>query len=637
MQNAYYQGPPPTSAAKQRSAFTLQANYPHPRTSSGPLRPPPINPALAHRRPSAHSPVTPEHLVMPVASTPSPHFALPHTSSRHDASSNISVTRTRATPSPQERANYTAYSGQPAAAAQASSQTPTQATPSEAAKLHAAQNRSPSRNAPLKMPVPELPPGVREELARNEHSTNYPDSPGYPLHPSGPMTFNGSAQGFPMSDQNLPNTSRQDQRRGSDPRFSPQVVAPNTVQIAQTVRSPSQTNSRPQVSSSDGSAFNPKHRRFGSDAGSHNPELTVDQFETVRRQASAQPHDPRTQLELAKHLCEASECLASKYTDPFHPSTLEVDQRQQARNREAWTTQALKIAKRLATKVHYAEALFFLGSVYSSGKHGVEVDYIKALDYYQKASRLEHPEACYRVAVCEEFGVGTRSNPEKAVSWYKKAAVLGSAASMYKLGMLSMLGNLDQPRDFGTGLSWLQRAADKADAKNPHAVHELALIYEHSPLGTYTNGDNIPYNAAKSLEYYYHAAKLGYAPSQARLGRAFEFGELGCSIESSWSISWYSQAAQQGDTDAELAMAGWYWTGAPNFRKSDVEAYLWAERAASKGNARAMYAIGYFCELGIGIKRDPQRSTKWYTLAAERKNPRAIHKLKVLGSEAVTS
>lgn len=636
MQHACYQGSSQTNATQQRLASIPLAENPNFHLSS-PVYTSPINPAFALRRPSPYSPVTPEILVMPAAVAPSPQYAASgnHNSiAKHDPNLTISVAKARATPSPQQRGNSAAYLGHSAPPQAMPSHYAAHAAPAEGAKPHTVSKTMPPQKTQLEMPVPEIPLGVREELARNENVVNLPGSQGYPPYPSSPPALNGFAQILSVPEQQTPSIAPQEDLKVPDLRFSPSSLESN-VQIAQMV--PLQPQIRAPFSNSEVYTSNRKYQRFGSESGAHASELTVDQFETVRRQASAQPHDPRTQLELVKCLCEASEFLASKYTDPFHPSTLEVDERQQARNREAWTTQALKIAKRLATKVQYTEALFFLGSVYSSGKHGVETDYIKALDYYQKAARLEHPESCYRVAVCEEFGVGTKCNAEKAVSWYKKAAMLGSAASMYKLGMLSMLGNLDQPRDFSAGLSWLQRAAAKADAKNPHAVHEMALLYEHSPLSPYTNGDNIPYNAAKSLEYYYIAAKLGYAPSQARLGRAFEFGELGCNIDSNQSISWYSQAAQQGDTDAELAMAGWYWTGATNFRKSDVEAFLWAERAASKGNARAMYAIGYFCELGIGVKRDLHRSTKWYVLAAERKHPRAIYKLKLLGSEAATS
>lgn len=38
--------------------------------------------------------------------------------------------------------------------------------------------------------------------------------------------------------------------------------------------------------------------------------------------------------------------------------------------------------------------------------------------------------------------------------------------------------------------------------------------------------------------------------------------------------------------------------------QSDTEAYLWAKKAADAGLSKAMYAIGYFLEVGIGTPPD---------------------------------
>jgi hypothetical protein len=40
--------------------------------------------------------------------------------------------------------------------------------------------------------------------------------------------------------------------------------------------------------------------------------------------------------------------------------------------------------------------------------------------------------------------------------------------------------------------------------------------------------------------------------------------------------------------------------------QSDTEAFLWARRAAEAGLAKAMYAVGYFLEVGIGAPVDPR-------------------------------
>lgn len=60
-------------------------------------------------------------------------------------------------------------------------------------------------------------------------------------------------------------------------------------------------------------------------------------------------------------------------------------------------------------------------------------------------------------------------------------------------------------------------------------------------------------------------------------------------------------AAQQNHRDACFALTAWYLVGSPGvLPQSDTEAFLWAQKAAEGGLAKAIYAVGYFLEVGIG-------------------------------------
>ena len=66
-----------------------------------------------------------------------------------------------------------------------------------------------------------------------------------------------------------------------------------------------------------------------------------------------------------------------------------------------------------------------------------------------------------------------------------------------------------------------------------------------------------------------------------------------------------------------MALSGWYLTGSEGvLKQSDSEAYLWARRAANKGLAKAEYAVGYYSEVGIGVKMDGEEAKRWYMRAA---------------------
>jgi uncharacterized protein len=153
---------------------------------------------------------------------------------------------------------------------------------------------------------------------------------------------------------------------------------------------------------------------------------------------------------------------------------------------------------------------------------------------------------------------------------------------------------------------------------------------------------------AYAHDLFLRAAQLGYSPSQYKLGLCYEYGLLELAIDARRSIgkfitfeivmstqfflvAWYTRAAEQGDPEAELALSGWYLTGAEGvLKQSDTEAYLWARKAADKGLAKAEYAVGYYSEHGVGVRIDGEEARKWYLRASGQGNKRAVQRLKEL-------
>jgi TPR repeat protein len=319
------------------------------------------------------------------------------------------------------------------------------------------------------------------------------------------------------------------------------------------------------------------------------------------------PNDKKTALVLVKKLVDAAAVLSNEGG--------KADAKTTQKNREKYIFDAHKILKKL---VHqgYPDAMFFLAECHGQGSLGLAVDPKEAFNLYTSAAKLGHAQAAYRVAVCCEMGSeeggGTRRDPMKAIQWYKRAASMGDTPAMYKLGIILLKGLLGQPRNPREALSWLKRAAERADKENPHALHELGLLYENA-----SPSDSIVKDENYSRQLFTQGAELGYKFSQFRLGSAFEYGMLGCPIDARQSIAWYTRAAAQGEHQSELALSGWYLTGSDGIlQQSDTEAYLWARKAASSGLAKAEHAMGYFTEVGIGCAANLDEAKKWYWRAS---------------------
>ncbi|KAK0390923.1 hypothetical protein NLU13_0426 [Sarocladium strictum] len=349
--------------------------------------------------------------------------------------------------------------------------------------------------------------------------------------------------------------------------------------------------------------------------------VTPHELEQLRQTIKTNPNDQEAALRLAKRLIEAIDVLAPALPDP----------KARTRARERYALDAQKVLKKLSSSAQNPEAMFFYADCLGRGVFGgQESDQKEAFTLYQSAAKLNHAAAAYRTAVCceigHEEGGGTRKDPTKAMQWYKRSATLGDPPAMYKLGMILLKGLLGQPRNPREAVGWLKRAAERADADNPHALHELALLYESAQPN-----DAIVRDERYALELFQQAAELGYKFSQFRMGCVYEFGLMGCPIDPRSSIMWYSRAATQEEHQSELALSGWYLTGTEGvLAQNDTEAYLWARKAAIAGLAKAEYAMGYFTEVGIGVPANLEDAKRWYWRAAAQDFPKARERLEDL-------
>ncbi|KAF7548078.1 hypothetical protein G7Z17_g7287 [Cylindrodendrum hubeiense] len=362
----------------------------------------------------------------------------------------------------------------------------------------------------------------------------------------------------------------------------------------------------------------PRQASIPKDPVKEESPVTPQELEHLRMVIKSNPADQESALRLARRLIEATDVLVPR-----------LDPKQRPRARERYLIDCQKILKKLSNAQNQ-DAMFLMADSVGRGLFGHEPDFKEAFTMYQSAAKLGHAAAAYRTAVCceigHEEGGGTRRDPLKAIQWYKRAATLGDPPAMYKVGMILLKGLLGQPKNPREAVGWLKRASERATAENPHALHELGLLYESAQPN-----DAIIRDEAYAYKLFMQAADLGYKFSQYRLGCSYEYGLLGCPIDPRQSIMWYSKAATQEEHQAELALSGWYLTGSEGvLGQSDTEAYLWARKAGVAGLAKAEYAMGYFTEVGIGVPANLEDAKRWYWRAAAQDFPKARERLEDL-------
>ena len=493
-----------------------------------------------------------------------------------------------------------------------------------------AQQRPYQGGGPPKGPGPRggpMPPHIRPEMDRGFTNQTVRSDPG-------PGQFRGGGSAPPMR-QGLRGPPPPDQGPGRDAGpLTRQPSAPQQHNQQQRHSNPDALPSHPtpvRAGLMNGGAAQPARpppvRHYNNNTSpppqqqhARQPSLDVSarpvtntELDQLRAAVSANPNNPKQSLLLAKKLVEASNILASEGG--------RLDAKSTAINRERYITDAHKIVKRLVGQ-NYPDAQFYLADCYGSGQLGLEPDTREAFNHYQAAAKGGHAEAAYRTAMCCEMGAeeggGTRRDYAKALQWYRRAATLGDASGMFKLGMILLKGLLGQPKNVGDAVTWLKRASERADKDNPYPLYEMAQLYESANNNPEVR-NKVVADDKYALDLFQKAAQWGHKASQFRLGQAYEYGNLGLVIDNRASIMFYTKAAAQGEHNAELALSGWYLTGADGIlEQSDTEAYLWARKAATSEPplAKAMFAMGYFTETGIGCPASIDEAKRWYGRAA---------------------
>ncbi|KAL4067256.1 hypothetical protein V8B97DRAFT_2009304 [Scleroderma yunnanense] len=411
-------------------------------------------------------------------------------------------------------------------------------------------------------------------------------------------------------DDDPPIDATADEYYAQQPQQYPEQIPPH--RRSQSVRD----HSPPPPSHQTGPLLDHSHLRPGNQASLLSHERTLELYRTNAKKSQ----DPATQFEFAVFMIDASKSFPIPAPTPGN--VIEIEKA--IEKRDNMTHEAIGLLKRLADRGH-PESQYFLADCFANGigTYKGRQDFDRAYPLFVLAAKHGHPDAAYRAGTCCENGWGCRRESAKALQFFRKAGAALHPGAMYRLGIAELNGELGLSKRPREGVKWLKRSAEHATAEFPHALHELSLLHEK---GIY----NVVFvDTEYAVELLAQAAELGYAPSAYRLGEFYEYGKLGCPQDPALSIHYYNIAAQQNHRDACFALTAWYLVGSPGvLPQSDTEAFLWAKKAAEGGLAKAMYAVGYFLEVGIGTSPDPKQATEYYKQAAELGDKRAQQRLK---------
>ena len=295
--------------------------------------------------------------------------------------------------------------------------------------------------------------------------------------------------------------------------------------------------------------------------------------------------------------------------------------------------------------------------MYTTGD-GVVPNPAKANLWLEKAAENGDAATQLTLGNANLYGINDRQiDYRQAITWLTKAAATNDTAiSSAAMLALSRLYAEDEPGNDNSPLKanlpearrWLQQAADNGSLP---AMYELA---SHYAQGTGEDGQSnlgFTQNWPKALAWYQKSAQLGETRSMLALAdyldhknvaigqrdalaaqqwrrKADARGENGRTLNLysyfPWSpapdndsdaIKIQQRHAQQGDVNAQLALASRYFYG-EGVNKNEGKAREWWRKAARQGDAIGQRMLGLALLFGWGSQPDNQQARQWLEKAA---------------------
>ncbi|OAA73739.1 Tetratricopeptide-like helical [Cordyceps fumosorosea ARSEF 2679] len=294
---------------------------------------------------------------------------------------------------------------------------------------------------------------------------------------------------------------------------------------------------------------------------------------------------------------------------------------------------AINVVNYLADQEH-PDALYMRSKWLEFGKFGNRIDKREAYNGYARASALGHTRSDYRIGMLYE-----QSNEiSKAKEHYYKGMSLKDSAALYRMGMMSLMGQHGESKDYAGGLERIRLAAESSDEDFPQGAYVYGmLIARDLPNITLPEG-LLPPNMETARMYVEKAAYQGFSQAQLKMGKAYELCELGCEFKPAYSLHYYGLAAKQNLPEAALGASRWFLFGYEGiFKKNEELAYKYAREAAEAKLPSGEFAMGYYHEIGIHVNKSLSEAKTWYELAAEHGNTDAIGRLESLEQDKTLS
>ncbi len=216
---------------------------------------------------------------------------------------------------------------------------------------------------------------------------------------------------------------------------------------------------------------------------------------------------------------------------------------------------------------------YHMGLNYYDGL-GDKPNYVKAVEHFKRAAKLNHAQAQGMLGQCYRNGRGINRDLAKAAYWIELASKQNDTIASFLYGTILATGQ-GTDLDYKKAMTSYLKAAAKGHAP---AMNNIGALHEQ--------GHGVPKNFVEAAKWYRMAAGMSLANAQCNLGQLYASGR-GMPANPEKALEWYQKAANQDHPQAQFLLGSAYYFG-KGVERDPVKAYQWINLSASHGNSSAI-------------------------------------------------
>lgn len=279
-----------------------------------------------------------------------------------------------------------------------------------------------------------------------------------------------------------------------------------------------------------------------------------------------------------------------------------------------------------------ADAQSELGRIYRAGEV-ITVDHDRSTYWFSKAAKSGNAQAQYELGRLYQQGLIVPRDLSKSKQWYKRASLNGHSAAQYEFAEILITEDGRRNKDNPDAVKWLAAASKQGHLK---ANLRLGDAYANEYYGLSKNDELARKFTSVAGNEYRARAIGGDSQSQVLWADLLYEHELGKYVEGysfvdedlddELALEWYLKAADQGNTDAMLALGAYHnllnfyrtqWDRGLALPSEYEKAFQWLSKAANLGNLESMLWLERLYREGEGTQKDLQKSFEWSLRSAK--------------------